>query len=249
MVIKNLSYQHDETLKMDLYLPQGEDNQTVFLYYYGGGIERGSKQEAATTAAELAAQGFTVAVPDYHMCPALPYPQFVADAAQAAGWLKKNLSKYTKVKNWFIGGHSSGGHIAMLLCLIPEFLQTQGVDANAVNGYIFASAQTTTHSAIAAQKGLNIGKGLIADECAPISCCGGKHPPMLILVGEQDTFPCRVEENALFAAAVRSFHKKADVDFRILPGEKHGTYLTASGKTGISLFGEIVGAFMSARLK
>ena len=210
---KDIIYSSAPGLGLDLY--EAEDKASpVFVYFYGGALERGSREDSSELAVSLCSRGVSVIVPDYHMCPAQPYPDFIETAAKAV----RAAVKYAGGRKLFVGGHSSGAYVAMMLCFCGYLKDT------AVSGWVFASGQTTTHSGILQQRGMDA-KRITADDASPLYNAYGKYAPILLTVGEKDSFPCRVEQNALLAAAIRAADKKARLTFQILPGETHGSYL------------------------
>jgi len=228
---KEICYDPDMGLKLDLY--EAADNMSpVFVYFYGGGLERGKKEDSFELACDLAEDGIAVVVPDYHICPGQPYPEFVLTAAKAVATAKK----YADKRPFFIGGHSSGAYVAMMLCF-GGYLKDMDV-----RGYIFASGQTTTHAGILSQRGEDV-KRIVVDKASPLYNVSGKYPPILITIGSQDSFPCRVEQNALLFAVIRASNRKADVEFKILEGETHGSYLERRNNEA-SVFTELSSGFI-----
>ncbi len=233
---KEICYDPDIGLKLDLYEAADNSASPVFVYFYGGGLERGKKEDSFELASDLAKAGIAVVVPDYHICPGQPYPDFVRTAAKAVAMAKEYAGK----RPFFIGGHSSGAYVAMMLCF-GGYVRDMDV-----RGYIFASGQTTTHAGILSQRGEDA-KRIVVDGASPLYNVSGKYPPILISIGSQDSFPCRIEQNALLFAAIRSSNRKADVEFKILEGETHGSYLERRGDA-VSIFTELSSGFIKRNI-
>lgn len=84
-VMRNLTYQEKvgEAGKLDLYLPEGEKCIGLLIFFHGGGLEEGAKEDHKGVYEELAAKGIAVASANYRMYPAAKYPQYIEDAAKA----------------------------------------------------------------------------------------------------------------------------------------------------------------------
>ncbi len=229
---KDIIYSSDPELGLDLYEAEGKTSP-VFVYFYGGALERGRKEDSSELAISLCSHGLSVIVPDYHMCPAQPYPDFIETAGKAV----RATAKYAGGRKLFVGGHSSGAYAAMMLCFCGYLKDIS------VSGWVFASGQTTTHSGILQQRGMDA-KRITADDASPLYNAVGKYTPILLTVGEKDSFPCRVEQNALLAAAIKAADRKARLTFSVLPGETHGSYLEKrDGRE--SLFCDMVARFIN----
>lgn len=228
---KEIVYDENMGLKLDIY--ESDKSSCVFVYFYGGGLERGSKEDSAAFACELSNCGISTVVPDYHMCPGQQYPDFIETAADAV----RTAAKYAGKRKLFVGGHSSGAYVAMMLCF-GGYLK----DIN-ISGWVFASGQTTTHNGILAQRGID-SKRIVVDDASPLYNITGKYAPILITVGEKDSFPCRVEQNVLLASVLKSVNKKAIAELHVLEGETHGSYI--EGKEGkLSVFCELITQFIA----
>lgn len=210
---KDICYDDSLELKLDIYEAEIKD-APVYVYFYGGALERGRKEDSKELSEDLSDIGITVIVPDYHICPGQPYPDFIETAQKAVAFAADFAGK----RPLFVGGHSSGAYVAMMLCF-GGYLS----DFN-VKGYIFASGQTTTHAGILSARGENA-KRTVVDDASPLYNAVNKYPPILLTIGERDSFPCRVEQNALLLAVLKDASKKADAELKILVGETHGSYL------------------------
>ena len=192
-----------ERCKLDLYLPAVRKSFPTLVWFHGGGLEIGSKDEEFTVniAHSLAQSGIAVAVPNYRLSPKAKFPAYLDDAAAAVAFVITNIAAQGGDTNRvFIGGHSAGGYLTLMLGLDSQYLQQKGFAKSAIAGLIPVSGQTTTHSTIRAERGLNRNR-IIADEAAPIYYADKETPPLLIFFAEHD-FPMRVEENQLLVAAL-----------------------------------------------
>ncbi len=230
-VLKDLAYKsgagispyEEERCKLDLYLPVGTAGFPVVVWFHGGALTSGSKDEdfSIRIARHFAESGLAVALVNYRLSPGAKYPAYVEDAAAAWCWVRGEVARRGgDPERIFVGGHSAGAYLALMIGLDPEYLQRLGSDANAVAGIIAVSGQTMTHYAVRAERGLSKDV-IIADEAAPIHYARKGAPPMLVLYGEHD-MPARAEENHYLVAALHAAGD-AHVLERMVPNRDHGS--------------------------
>lgn len=210
-------------LLLDLYLPAGNGPFPMLVFFYGGGLVEGSKELLSSQAEEFAKCGIAVALPNYRLYPHIKYPVFIDDAAKSVAWLKEHVDRYFSCNGIFIGGHSAGAYIAMMLCFNKTFLSSHDVDSDLLNGYIFCSGQPTTHFNVLAYQGKNP-KQIVIYEEAPIYHIRSTGAPLQILCADHD-IEGRLEQTQLMASALRLFQYDHEVDLHILQGHDHGSYL------------------------
>jgi acetyl esterase/lipase len=126
-VEKNITYANPQvdgvvqSLKLDIYIPQGvSGNMPGLVYIHGGGWMEGSK--SSCPGKTLAKGGYVVACIDYRLvgidgdCSKDSiFPAAVQDVKSAVRWLRQNARSYS-INPDKIGliGDSSGGHLAVL---------------------------------------------------------------------------------------------------------------------------------------
>ena len=109
-VFKDISYcdiGHSRQV-LDLHLPDREEF-SVFIYFHGGGIEAGSKEQKFIEA--LVNKGVAVVAANYRMYPEVGYPVYLRDAARAVAYSLNKVKEYATYGKVWIGGISAGGYI------------------------------------------------------------------------------------------------------------------------------------------
>lgn len=190
---------------LDVYLPASGRDFATLVWFHGGGLINGNKDEGNTrkVAAGLASEGVAVVVPNYRLSPKATYPAYLEDAAAAVAWTLRNIAKHGgDVKRVFVGGHSAGGYLTLMVGMDARLLQKHGVEPGSLAGLIPVSGQTMTHYAIRAERGL--GRfSITADDAAPVRYAAEKGlPPMLVIWAEKD-MPARAEGNAYLVALLK----------------------------------------------
>ncbi len=211
-----------ERCKLDLYYPADQESYPVLVWFHGGGLEGGEKdiQEG------LKNGGFAIATVNYRLYgKGAKCPDYTSDAAEAVAWVINNIKQYggdpSKV---YIGGHSAGGYLALMLALDKSYLAQFGVDADTqiVKAYP-VSGQTLTHYTIRKERGLPFDNPLV-DSMAPCNHVRKEGTPLVLFTGQRDMeLMARYEENALLYAVLK--HMGHPVELYEYPGTDHGTVL------------------------
>jgi acetyl esterase/lipase len=201
-------------LRLDVYTPDVlRADAPVVVFIHGGGWVMGWKDEYRFVAEALTSAGLLVVVPDYRLNPAVVFPAFVHDGAEAVAWVRRNLPGHPV----FLAGHSAGAHIAALLNLDERYLATAGVPAGAIAGMIGLSGPYDFLPLTEARYRRVFPEATRA-ESQPIAFVDGSEPPMLLLTGDADT-TVRPGNTTRLAAAVAAKGGKATV--RIYQGVGH----------------------------
>ena len=242
-LLENICYAQrgSEQLCLDLYLPD-ERVFDVFVYFHGGGLERGHKGNAAvkTIAPWLAAHGIAVAAADYRKYPCAAYPDFVRDAAAAVHWISCHIGAYGTCKRLFVGGSSAGAYLSMMLCFDTRWYGECGEFSIPVVGYFHDAGQPTAHFNVLRERGID-SRRVIVDDTAPLYHISDAqaYPPMMLVVADDD-MPSRFEQIQLVRAALRHFgYDESKLTYRLMHG-KHCSYNTRVDELGDSVLGKMV---------
>lgn len=222
----------------DLHLPQGDGPCPLIIYFYGGGLKKG-KKDKNRLAPKAAEAGIAVAVADYRLMPDVSYPAFVEDAADAVAAIMRDISKHTdRISKIYIGGHSAGAYLSMMLCFDRHYLADRGVDRARIAGWLLLSGQPTKHYNILEQQGQDP-RAVIIDDTAALFHVRGEGEPLLIASSDQD-MPCRLEQNRLLRATLRHFEYASPVHFVELQGVSHGGMVKPDEEGNIPLLPHII---------
>ena len=244
-IIQDVSYDRFPECKLDLYLPDCPE-YPVLIMFHGGGLETGDKREESNLYEILVERGVAVASADYRMYPSARYPEFIEDAAAAVGWVDGNIGKFGNCRGIFIGGSSAGAYLAMMLCFDKKYLAARQIDSNSITGYIFNSAQPTTHFNVLRERGLDT-RRVVADVAAPIYHISENSDaaPMLILVADND-IPNRLEQTVLFYNTLKLFgYDEAKISMRIMKGYEHCGYNQSTDGEGKNIFAGLILDFIA----
>ena len=214
----------------DLYLPETDEAVPVLIYFYGGGLTKGAKDSPRAIPRALAEQGIAVIMPDYRLMPDVSYPAFIEDAADAVAHVVAHAGEYCRPTKFYVGGHSAGCYLSMMLAFDRHYLAERGIDAAALGGYVLLSGGTTKHFAILEHEGAD--KRMIRiDETCVLWHLRSDGAPLFVVSGDSD-MPTRCAENRLFVAALKRYDYSAPIVYREYNGVKHSDFVRISAETG-----------------
>ena len=227
--MQNIRYGSFPEEELDLYLPEGGAH-TLFLYFHGGGLEGGSKEGLGRMAERFTEAGIALASANYRMYPTAQFPDYLEDSADAAHWAETEGKKLSGAARLFIGGSSAGGYISMMLFADARFLEKRGMDAMAVDGYVFDAGQPTTHFNI-----LKYDRGadprlVRLDEAAPLYFIDHDYPkdaslPRLQIFCAERDMVNRLEQNRLLMRTLLHFgYPEENLRFDYMEGFGHCGY-------------------------
>jgi len=223
---------------LDIHLPDCTEFP-VFVYFHGGGIETGSK-ENFIAAEYLTNRGIAFVSANYRMYPEAEFPQFIEDAAACVAWVKNNISDYGKANGIYVGGSSAGGYLSMMLCFDKKYLAKHNIHPCEITGFIHDAGQPTCHYNVLRERGIDT-RRVIVDEASPIFHAGTeeKYAPMLFIVSDND-IENRYEQTKLMISTLKYFgHTEPDVQLIEMHGS-HCEYVNKEDEKGESIFGKII---------
>lgn len=137
MIHRDIAYGSEELQNLDLYVPDGGSNSKIIMYIHGGLWSYGDKQKAKRHGEFFANHGFLFVAINYRLSPAVKHPAHVQDCAQALAWIQTHISEYGgKPDAIFLMGHSSGAHLAALMCTDERYLHAHSLSPENVSGVI-----------------------------------------------------------------------------------------------------------------
>jgi acetyl esterase/lipase len=134
----DLAYGDGPRRKLDVYRPlSGDGKAPVVVFFYGGNWVSGERADYAFVGRALASRGIVTVVADYRLYPAVSYPDFLDDTAQAVAWAAKEAARYGgDSKRLFVMGHSAGAYNAAMVALDGRWLAKQHMSPADLRGWI-----------------------------------------------------------------------------------------------------------------
>lgn len=207
--------------RLDIWRPtqRGRHPLPVLIFWYGGGWVKGTREAYAFAARAYAKQGFLVVVPDYRKVPAVRFPAFLEDGAQAVRWTRDHVGGFGGDPDRIaIAGHSAGAYTVAMLTLDPRWLRAQGVDPSIIKAAVglcgpYDFYPFTDRRAIDAMQGVPYPK-----LTQPIHFARADAAPML-LVSAGDDVEVRAHNANNLTSRLRALHGRVThIDY---PGLSH----------------------------
>lgn len=224
-----LTYDKENDIKLDLYLPEAE-NPPLFVYIHGGGLEAGDRSGPRTIFERLASNGIAVASIDYRMYPQVKYPVFIEDCAKAFDFLLHECGyEFSEI---FAGGSSAGAYLSMMLLFDKSYLAKFNIDPMDFGGWVLDAGQPTTHFNVLRERGLDT-RLVRIDEAAPLFYITknllptrpDRKLPMILNISSSSDITCRLEQLKLLNATLLQFGwQKERLKFIYMNGYTHCSY-------------------------
>ncbi len=187
---KGIKFGDAERQKLDIFWPTEKSNtpNPVVIFYHGGSWYHGEREGYAFLGRAMASRGYVTVIADYRKHPDVIFPAFVEDAANAYVWTEKNITRYNgDPKNIFVMGHSAGAHLAMMITLDPQWLNSIGSDPTNIKGIVGLAGPYDFLPFDGEAAKAALGQWPKPEETQPITYARGDAAPMLLLTGSDDT--------------------------------------------------------------
>ena len=214
----------DQTIRMNIYVPEGEGPWPAVMLVHGGAWRMGNRWNMHSVAEKLASRGYTVASVSYRFAPAHRFPAQLEDCADAVRFLRQHAGKY-KCDPKRIGGfgYSAGGHLVSLLGTCTDyksfpFLQSSAsepstrlqavVGGGAPCDFTFIDPDQPVLAYWLGDTRKNMPE--IYEKASPQAHVSPDDPPMFFYHGEKDRL-VRVESPQRMSRALRNAGVETDV--------------------------------------
>jgi acetyl esterase/lipase len=227
----NLAYGPEPRQRLDVYVPEAplKESRAVIVFIHGGSWNSGSKDQYRFVGSSLAERGFVAVLPNYRLNPAVRFPDFVADAAEAVTWTLRNIASYGgDPQRVFVLGHSAGAHIALLLTLDRRYLVAAGASADDLRGVIGLSGPYDFKVDSDLLRSV-FGSAPDIQQTQPVYFVRSDAPPMLLIHGTDDVV-CWAKHSIRLTELVRAAGGQAEL--RLYPGLGHGDTLAGLSRLG-----------------
>ena len=122
----------NKSLKLDLYLPEGQGPFPLIIWVHGGGWTSGDKSLSAESPQfRQTTRGYAVASINYRLSQEAKFPAQIEDCKAAVRWLRAHATQYnldpSRIAAW---GSSAGGHLAALMGTSAGVSDLEGDEGN-----------------------------------------------------------------------------------------------------------------------
>jgi len=210
-VTKDIAYfkvngQESDEQKLNLIIPVRKPRFPLIMWIHPGAWSFGDRSQETALGVRFAERGVGFAAINHRLSSGawedgkLPnkgvkHPEHVKDCARAFAWLRVNISSYGADPNCiFVGGFSSGAHLAALLALDTRYLKELNISTGAIKAVIAVGGTydlVKYHDSIVGEIGkdkadahLKAVFGPTADiwrDASPINYLQNRNIPMLVI--------------------------------------------------------------------
>lgn len=174
---------------LDIWAPNamGDAPLPVVIFWYGGGWAKGDRASYAFAGRALAKAGFLVVIPDYRKVPAVRFPTFLDDGAEAVAWTQDNIAQYRgdPARIAFMG-HSAGAYQAIMLALDSKRLVAAGADPANVKAAVGLSGPYDFYPFTSERSIDAMSHWPRPEETQPITFVRADAPPLLLVTSDGD---------------------------------------------------------------
>jgi arylformamidase len=127
----------NERQMLDVYSsPKGKDLPVV-LWIHGGGWRAGDKANVQMKPQAFVDKGYVFVATNHRFFPNVTVKEMTGDIAKAIRWIHDHARDYGgDPKSIFVMGHSSGAHLAALVCTDERYLKAEGLPLSIIKGCV-----------------------------------------------------------------------------------------------------------------
>jgi len=124
---------------MDIF-PSAGPSRGLLSFIHGGYWRSRDKADFSYLASAFCKRGYTVAIPNYALCPQVTIEHIVRQMLKAHAWLHRNAGDYgARDVPMVVCGHSAGGHLAAMMAACDWHRYEPGLPADLVSGALAVS--------------------------------------------------------------------------------------------------------------
>jgi len=134
----NLKYGEDPRETLDIYAPRTQQKKLPIIFYGMVAAGRGGdKENIGEKPSYFVNQGYVFVSVNYRLYPKANYKDIAADLISAIKWIVQHQDQYPMDGSRIhLMGHSSGGHLVMLIGTNPKYLSSTGLSPHVIKSII-----------------------------------------------------------------------------------------------------------------
>lgn len=220
----------DQTL--NVFSPRKPTDKNVLIFIHGGSWRSGNKKLYNFFGTRMARKGIVTVNIGYPLNPVGNYNDMASATARAVKWVHENIDRFGgDPDKIFISGHSAGGHLATLVSVRDEYLDSVGA-GNVIKGVILIDAAGLDMYGYLTEDPKPEGHSYLKtftrnpDEwkkASPLYYLHRGIPPLLIYKGER-TYPSILKSHDKFVKALPGYTN--EFTYKIQKRKKHVPMIT-----------------------
>jgi arylformamidase len=122
---------------LDVYAPTQGKNLPVVVWIHGGGWRAGDRSSVQKKPQAFVDKGFVFVAINHRFFPNVTVKEMTGDVAKAIRWVHDHAKEYGgDPKSIFVMGHSSGAHLAALVCTDDRYLKAERLPLSIIKGCV-----------------------------------------------------------------------------------------------------------------
>lgn len=235
---KNIIYMKTDSTRsippqtLSIFSPRKPVDKNVFIFIHGGSWRSGDKKLYSFFGSRMARKGVVTVIINYPLNAVGDFNDMAYASATSVKWVYENIDQFGGDRNKiFISGHSAGGHLASLISVRDEYLDSVGIkspikgailiDAAGLDmyGYLMEAKKPVGHSY------LKTFTSIPSEwkKASPLYHLHKGMPPFLIYKGEK-TYVSILESHDKFVKVLPNYTSK--VNYIVLKRKKHIPMIT-----------------------
>ena len=127
----------NERQMLDVYAPKKGKNLPVVLWIHGGGWRAGDRSSVQKKPQAFVDKGYVFVATNHRFYPNVTVKEMTGDIAKAIRWIHDHAKDHGgDPKSIFVMGHSSGAHLAALVCTDDRYLKAEGLSLSIIKGCV-----------------------------------------------------------------------------------------------------------------
>ena len=127
----------NERQMLDVYAAPNAKDQPVVLWIHGGGWRAGDRSSVQKKPQAFVDKGYVFVATNHRFFPNVTVKEMTGDIAKAIRWVHDHAKEYGgDPKSIFVMGHSSGAHLAALVCTDDRYLKAEGLPLSIIKGCV-----------------------------------------------------------------------------------------------------------------
>jgi arylformamidase len=127
----------NERQMLDVYAPAKGKDLPVVLWIHGGGWRAGDRSRVREKPQAFVDKNFVFVAANHRFFPDVTVKEMTGDIAKAIRWIRDHATEYGgDPKLILMIGHSSGAHLAALVCTDERYLKAEGLPLSIIRGCV-----------------------------------------------------------------------------------------------------------------
>ncbi len=184
---RSFAYGPTSIERLDLY-PTRHPNAPIMVFLHGGAWRGGEARSQAYAAEMFVQAGAHLAVPDFATVMDVGLDGMVAQVRRAVAWVGHNAASFGgDPARVYVGGHSSGGHLAGNV-LVTDWTKESGLPDDLVKGGLCVSGMYDLRAVrLSARSSYVKFDDRIEHELSPLRHLDRLRAPVVVAYGERDS--------------------------------------------------------------